>query len=78
MFAGIFDFNVSASKMESNDHLRGQYINIKEERDVLYWTYMLECEREDLVRAVIKIGTHAKMVDDFLIMNRRKISSNGQ
>jgi hypothetical protein len=64
--------------MESNEHLRGQYINIKEERELLYWSYMLECEQRDIVQAVIKIGTSAKMVDDYLIMNRRKISSNGQ
>ena len=64
--------------MESNDHLRGQYINIKEERELLYWSHTLECEKNDVVQAVIKIGTDAKMVDDFLIMNRRKISSNGQ
>jgi hypothetical protein len=64
--------------MESNDHLRGQYINIKEERELLYWSYMLECEKEDVVQAVIKIGTCAKMVDDYLTMNRKKISSNGQ
>lgn len=64
--------------MESNDHLRGQYINIKEERELMYWSYMLECERSDLVQAVFKIGTSAKMVDDYLILNRRKLSPNGQ
>lgn len=64
--------------MESNEHLRGQCINIKEERELVYWSYVLECEKEDIVNAVIKIGTCAKMVDDYLIMNRRKISSNGQ
>lgn len=64
--------------MESNDHLREQHINIQETREVMYWTYMLECEKEDLIQAVIKIGTNAKMVDDFLILNRRKLSANGQ
>ncbi len=64
--------------MESNEHLRDQYINIKEEKELVYWSYMLECEKADLVSAVIKIGTCAKMVDDYLIMNRRKISANGQ
>lgn len=64
--------------MESNEHLRDQHININEERELLYWSYTLECEKEDLVQAVIKIGTCAKMVDDYLIMNRRKISADGQ
>lgn len=64
--------------MECNDHLREQHINIQESREVMYWTYMLECEKEDLIQAVIKIGTNAKMVDDFLILNRRKLSANGQ
>lgn len=64
--------------MESNDHLRGQQININQTRELMYWTYMLECEKEDLVQAVIRIGTCAKMVDDYLIMNRRKLSANGQ
>ncbi len=44
----------------------------------MYWSYMLECEKEDLINAVVRIGTCAKMVDDYLVMNRRKISSNGQ
>lgn len=64
--------------MESNDHLRGQNININQTRELMYWSYMLECEKEDLVQAVIRIGTCAKMVDDYLIMNRRKLSANGQ
>lgn len=64
--------------MESNEHLRDQHINIKDDRELLYWSYMLECEKEDLINAVIKIGSCAKMVDDYLIMNRRKISADGQ
>jgi hypothetical protein len=64
--------------MENNEHLRGQNINIKEERELMYWSYKLECEKADIVQAVMKIGTCAKMVDDFLTMNRKKISSDGQ
>jgi hypothetical protein len=64
--------------MESNEHLRGQNINIHQSRELLYWSYTLACEQEDLIKAVLRIGTCAKMVDDYLIMNRRKLSSNGQ
>lgn len=58
--------------MESNEHLRDQYINISETREVVYWAYVLECEQEDLIYAVQRIGTCAKLVDDFLYLNRKK------
>ena len=58
--------------MESNEHLRDQHININESRELAYWSYVLQCEQQDLVNAVMKIGTSAKMVDDFLYLNRRK------
>jgi hypothetical protein len=59
--------------MESNDHLRGLHININEGRELVYWSYVLQCEQNDLINAVLKIGTSAKMVDDFLILNRLKL-----
>lgn len=59
--------------MESNDHLRDKQINISEKREVLYWADTLRCQQNDLINAVLKIGTSAKMVDDFLILNRQKI-----
>lgn len=59
--------------MESNDHLRGLHININENREIVYWSYVLQCEQNDLINAVLKIGTSAKMVDDFLILNRLKL-----
>lgn len=58
--------------MESNEHLRDKHINISEAREVVYWAYVLQCEQEDLINAVMKIGTSAKMVDDFLFLNRLK------
>lgn len=58
--------------MESNEHLRVQHININEAREVVYWSYVLECDKEDLEYAVQRIGTCAKLVDDFLFLNRKK------
>jgi hypothetical protein len=43
-----------------------------------YWCKVLECEKEDLVSAMQRIGNSAKMVDDFLVLNRRKKTSNGK
>lgn len=60
--------------MESNEHLRDQHININENREVVYWSYVLQCEQTDLINAVLKIGTSAKMVDDYLFLNRQKYS----
>lgn len=62
----------------NNEHLRGERINIREEQDVLQWSRKLNCEPNDVIHAVAKIGTCAKMVDDFLFLNRRKKSLHGQ
>ena len=59
-------------RMESNEHLRNQHINIAEAQELMYWSRMLQCDQRDIIDAVMKIGTSAKMVDDFLILNRRK------
>lgn len=58
--------------MESNEHLRDKHININESHELVYWSEVLQCDQNDIVNAVMKIGTSAKMVDDFLILNRRK------
>lgn len=58
--------------MDSNEHLRDKHININESHELAYWSNVLQCDRNDIINAVMKIGTSAKMVDDFLILNRRK------
>jgi hypothetical protein len=58
--------------MECNEHLRDKQINISEKREVIYWADTLQCQENDLINAVLKIGPSAKMVDDFLILNRQK------
>lgn len=63
---------IERDHMESNEHLRDKHININETRELVYWSSMLQCDQQDIIHAVLKIGTSAKMVDDFLILNRRK------
>lgn len=58
--------------MESNEDLRDQHINIHDKRELVYWSYVLQCDQEYIIHAVLKLGTSAKMVDDFLILNRLK------
>ncbi len=62
----------------SNDHLNGKVINIATPREIDYWCEVLECEEDDLVGAIQRIGNSAKMVDDFLVLNRRKKTTNGK
>ncbi|HTF02877.1 MAG TPA: DUF3606 domain-containing protein [Bacteroidia bacterium] len=69
---------LTGTHLRSNEHLRGKTINIHEPRDVEYWASVLKCAKQDLIHAVLKIGHSAKMVDDFLILNRRKKTPNGQ
>lgn len=57
---------------ESNEHLRDQHINIYDQRELVYWSYVLQCDQEYIIHAVLKLGTSAKKVDDFLILNRLK------
>lgn len=57
---------------DSNEELRDQHINIHDKRELMYWSYVLQCDQEYIIRAVLKLGTCAKKVDDFLILNRLK------
>lgn len=62
----------------SNDHLNGKVIQLDTPDEINYWCEVLECEKEDLVGAMQRIGNSAKMVDDFLVLNRRKKTTNGK
>lgn len=63
---------VMEAKREDNDHLIGKTISLNSDQEMNYWCEQLECTQEDLIQSVIRIGNSAKMVDDFLILNRRK------
>ena len=66
------------AECKNNDHLSGKVINMGDAQEMTYWCKVLECEKEDLVSAMQRIGNSAKMVDDFLVLNRRKKTSNGK
>jgi hypothetical protein len=66
------------TKIPDNDHLTGKYIQAGNADEVAYWCNVLMCEKEDLIKSVMSIGNSAKMVDDFLILNRRKKTLNGK
>jgi hypothetical protein len=66
------------SMRDNNDYLNGKVINIADPREINYWCELLECDKEDLVGAMQRIGNSAKMVDDFLVLNRRKKTTNGK
>lgn len=61
-----------------NDHLNGKTIKIDNAKEIDYWCKLLQCEKEDLMNTIQRIGNSAKMVDDFLVLNRRKKTSNGK
>lgn len=63
---------VMEAKGDDNKHLIGKTVSIHSDQELNYWCEMLECSQEDLIQSVIRIGNSAKMVDDFLILNRRK------
>lgn len=67
-----------ATKQKTNDELTGMWVNIDHDREISYWCAKLKCEPEDLIHAVLKIGRSAKMVDDFLFLNRKKKVTNGE
>ncbi|MBL7919314.1 MAG: DUF3606 domain-containing protein [Bacteroidia bacterium] len=55
------------------------YTNMKESKIDLHskeaikeWSVKLNCEEKDLIHAIMVIGNSTQMVDDFLILNRKK------
>lgn len=59
-------------KTADNAHLAGQKINLHSDENIRYWCRELNCNQDDLIQSVLRIGNSAKMVDDFLILNRKK------
>ena len=64
--------------MKNNEHLKEFQIDISMPDQLAYWSEKLCCRQDDLVEAVLKIGNSARMVDDFLILNRKKNNSGGE
>ncbi|HYG50671.1 MAG TPA: DUF3606 domain-containing protein [Flavobacteriales bacterium] len=47
-------------------------VDISSEESLIYWAKHFNCNRTDLVRAVIQVGSSYAAVDAFLEMNRKK------
>jgi hypothetical protein len=64
--------------VENNDYLRDKTINLNNSAEVEEWCALLNCEKEHLITAIIKIGPSAKLVDDYLFLNRMKKENNAE
>lgn len=69
---------VMDTKATDNSHLIGKTVSIHSDQDLHYWCEVLQCDQQDLIQSVIRIGNSAKMVDDYLILNRRKKQGYGR
>lgn len=47
-------------------------IDISDEQNLMYWTRIFNCSRENLIKAVLEVGTNISKVDTFLVLNRMK------
>lgn len=61
---------MSTPKKEEMENAK---INLSEESSLLYWCKKFECEKEDLLKAINKVGNEAALVDCYLYLNRWKI-----
>lgn len=47
-------------------------IDLHSKEAIKEWSVKLNCEEKDLIHAIMVIGNSTQMVDDFLILNRKK------
>lgn len=47
-------------------------IDLHNKEAIKEWSIKLNCEERDLIHAIMVIGNSTQMVDDFLILNRKK------
>lgn len=47
-------------------------IDLTDKENLANWCIELNCEEDDLIHAVLRIGNRVKSVNDFLILNRKK------
>lgn len=58
--------------MMNEQELSNYKIDISNKASIKQWSETLCCDEKDLVNAVLVIGNSAKIVNDFLILNRKK------
>lgn len=44
----------------------GKFVNVHEDYEVQYWTKKFNCSKEELKKAVEKVGTSAEKVEQYL------------
>lgn len=55
-----------------NDDFNKETIELNNSKQIEKWCLELNCNKEDLIDAVLKVGSSAKMVNVFLELNRKK------
>ncbi len=55
-----------------NVRTKATKINLNDKDSIKVWSQILCCEEKDLIHAIMVIGNSLQMVDDFLILNRKK------
>lgn len=60
------------SKMQPLSKMKETKINLNNKESIKEWSIILNCEEKDLIHAIMVIGNSLQMVDDFLILNRKK------
>lgn len=66
---GILLFELRGMQNASTKKTR---INLQDKDSIKSWSQILDCDEKDLIDAVMVIGNSVHMVDDFLILNRKK------
>ena len=56
----------------NNLNMKESKIDLHNKEAVKEWSIKLNCEEKDLIHAIMVIGNSTQMVDDFLILNRKK------
>lgn len=58
--------------MDFNTTNQPRHINLGSKEERLFWCQQLKCQEQDLIDAVMVIGSSVQAVDDYLILNRKK------
>ncbi|MBA2611031.1 MAG: DUF3606 domain-containing protein [Bacteroidetes bacterium] len=58
--------------MQPSPNIKETKIDLHNKEAIAKWSALLNCEEKDLIHAIMVIGNSTKMVDDFLILNRKK------
>jgi hypothetical protein len=58
----------------ANEIFNSNIIDIGKSAERAKWCKILNCLEKDLIDAVVMIGPAANIVDDFLVLNRKKLN----